>query len=83
MFTAFHVRFACVSMTPFGAPVVPDVCGMRHTSSSVTAAVAQSRGTGDEGLEVPVGQAVDADHLHVDGDLGGDAGLPTITTLVS
>ena len=30
----FQVMLPCVSITPFGVPVVPDVCGSMHTSSS-------------------------------------------------
>jgi hypothetical protein len=32
----FHARLACVSMTPFGRPVVPDVYISRWTSSPTT-----------------------------------------------
>ena len=30
----FQVMLPCVSITPFGVPVVPEVCGSMHTSSS-------------------------------------------------
>jgi hypothetical protein len=34
--TTFQVTLPWVRITPFGRPVVPEVCGSRHTSSSVT-----------------------------------------------
>ncbi len=66
MLITFHVTLACVSMTPFGEPVVPDVCGMMHTSSGSTRASARvARALAIEILVAPCRcRATNVDDVH-------------------
>ena len=53
--TTFHVMLPCVSITPFGSPVVPEVCGSRQRSSNATASSnGSSPRSGDQLLVVDV-----------------------------
>ncbi len=49
----FHARLACVSMTPFGRPVVPDVYMSRCTSSGPRRAAGRRIGVRSVGQRLP------------------------------